>query len=265
MTSFGKQLGLVAVASALAWSQAGLIKGSLDKAGQMKTEGAKHAAAVEAVQPTPDPKAKQTAPAASKEPAKPSPTPAPAKQTAPPPAKGASTAPAKEAPKQAVTPAKSAAPAKGAATAPAKAAPKQAATPAKEAPQQATTPAKSPANTAAKTAPKGTQQADRGDPFVIPLRKATSDVNPPTLPPGQGNMLVSQIELQGLVKAPSGYRAWVKGPHERTYFLKVNDKVLNGRVTKITDTGVSFEEEITDPLGRMQRREVEKTLPTGKK
>lgn len=211
MTSLGKQIGLtitavlaLAIAPAGAWAQApGGIKGVLNKAGETKTEGAKHAAAVDAVQADPSKTAKPAAKEAQ----------GTAKGTAP--AKGA---PAKSGAAKSVTPAKTSAP------------------------------------------------QEKGDPFVIPLRKSTTDTTiPQNLPPGQAGLMVSQVEVQGLVKAPSGNRAIVRGPHDRTYFLKVNDKLYNGRVTKITDSAVFFEETMVDPLGKVQRHEVEKALPSGKK
>jgi general stress protein YciG len=109
---------------------------------------------------------------------------------------------------------------------------------------------------------------EKGDPFVVPIKPPPSTSNiPKDLPPGQAGLLVSQADLQGIVKLPDGYRAIVRGPGtpERIYFLKVNDKIYSARVTKITDDTIYFEETTVNPLGQPQKREIAKSLPSEKK
>jgi hypothetical protein len=107
---------------------------------------------------------------------------------------------------------------------------------------------------------------EKGDPFAVPI-KAPPPANaiPTDLPPGQAGLLVSQAELQGIVKTPSGNVALVSGPHNRTYFLRVNDKIYQARVTKISGDSISFEESTVDPMGRPMKRETTKNLPETKK
>jgi hypothetical protein len=133
---------------------------------------------------------------------------------------------------------------------------------AKEAAAKSGKPAELPKNTAPKTSGF---IVEKGDPFAIPIKPGPSASSPQELPPGQAGLLVSQAELQGVVKMSGGNRAVVHGPHDRTYFLKVNDKVYNARVTKITDDAIYFEETSVDPLGKATKREIVKTLPSDAK
>ena len=130
-------------------------------------------------------------------------------------------------------------------------------------PAAAAEPPKSSTSTALKTSGF---IVEKGDPFAIPIKPAPSAAtSAKDLPPGQAGLLVSQAELQGIVKMPGGNRAVVHGPNDRTYFLRVNDKVYNARVTKITDDTISFEETSVDPLGKTTKREVTKSLPSDAK
>lgn len=106
---------------------------------------------------------------------------------------------------------------------------------------------------------------EKGDPFAVPLKPQTAAVTPQDLPQGQAGLLVSQVDLQGVIKIASGNRAVVKGPNGRTYFLRVNDKIYNARVTKITEDSIYFEETNVDPLGKATKREVVKTMPAAEK
>ena len=106
---------------------------------------------------------------------------------------------------------------------------------------------------------------EKGDPFEIPIKPPPTAVAPQDLPPGQAGLMASQAELQGIVKMQGGNRAVIHGPHDRTYFLKVNDKIYNARVTKITDDAIYFEEITVDPMGKVSKREIAKTMPSEKK
>jgi hypothetical protein len=103
---------------------------------------------------------------------------------------------------------------------------------------------------------------EKGDPFAIPIKPIPTAASPQDLPPGQAGLMASQAELQGIVKMQGGNRAVVHGPHDRTYFLKVNDKIYNARVTKITDDAIYFEETTVDPMGKVSKREIAKTMPS---
>jgi hypothetical protein len=105
--------------------------------------------------------------------------------------------------------------------------------------------------------------AGRKDPFISPLRSLAAEATPPqqALPPGNAGLLVGQINLVGVVKTTQGMKAMVTAANGRTYFLKDNEKVYNGAVTKITSDSIVFEEVLLDPLGQTVKREVVKKLP----
>ncbi len=117
-------------------------------------------------------------------------------------------------------------------------------------------------------AAKGASAAAGGkrDPFVNPIRQTTGDAAPPpaSLPPGIAGLLIGQTNLVGVLKTAQGMKAMVTATGNRTFFLKENDKVYNGRVTKITADSLVFEESVLDPLGQTVQREVVKKLPADK-
>jgi Tfp pilus assembly protein PilP len=133
---------------------------------------------------------------------------------------------------------------------------------AKEAAAKSGKPAEEIKNTAPKTSGF---IIEKGDPFAIPIKSAPTASAPQDRPPGLAGLMVSQIDLQGIVKMVGGNRAVVQGPHDRTYFLKVNDKVYNARVTKITDDTIYFEETSVDPMGKVMKRELTKSMPSDAK
>lgn len=106
----------------------------------------------------------------------------------------------------------------------------------------------------------------RRDPFVNPVRQISPDSAPPpaSLPPGIAGLLIGQANLVGVLKTNTGMKAMVVATGGRTFFLKENDKVYNGRVTKITADSLVFEESVLDPLGQTVKREVVKKLPADK-
>jgi len=103
------------------------------------------------------------------------------------------------------------------------------------------------------------------DPFVNPVRQQVDSAPPPqSLPPGIAGLLIGQANLVGVLKTSAGMKAMVVAPGGRTFFLKENDKVYNGRVTKITADSLVFEESVLDPLGQTVKREFVKKLPADK-
>lgn len=214
---FDKSVKLVAalalVLAPSVWGQGdGAVKKMLDKAKETNKEGAKHAAAVDAVQVDGTAKPQAAKPVPSK--------PAPSK-------------PATSAPTPFSAPKKGTAP--------------QAQPPVKPAPKKI-----SPAVN------------DKGDPFALPIKPPSVSLAPQNLPPGQAGLLVSQAEVQGMLKMPGGNRVIIRGPGNppRVYFMKVGDKIYNAHITRITDDAVYFEETVVDPMGKTQKREVAKRMPS---
>ena len=82
------------------------------------------------------------------------------------------------------------------------------------------------------------------------------------LPPGTRGLVIGQLKLGGIVRqdATNMMLAVVINFTNRAYFLRENDVVFNGVVSKITPDAVSFRENYLDPNCRVQTREVVKRL-----
>jgi hypothetical protein len=106
--------------------------------------------------------------------------------------------------------------------------------------------------------------AGRRDPFkawVVPSsgsHLAASRVSG-NLPAGNRGLVVSDLRLEGIVRQVSANTmiAVVTNYTKRAYFLRVNDTVYNGVVSKITPEAVYFKENTLDSSGRVATHEVE--------
>jgi Tfp pilus assembly protein PilP len=77
---------------------------------------------------------------------------------------------------------------------------------------------------------------------------------------GKRCLMVDQIQLMGIVKSANGFIAVVENAAKRSYFLRENDPIFNGTVTKITSDSVIFRESTVDKLGKQGVREVVKKV-----
>ncbi len=116
----------------------------------------------------------------------------------------------------------------------------------------------------AKKAPAAGETARR-DPFYIPPAVkpgAEGEIIVGPLPPGKRGLVPSQLKLEGIVRmeAANSMIAVVANAANRAYFLRENDEVYNGVVTKITLDSVLFTEKYRDAEGRESTREVVKRL-----
>jgi len=109
-----------------------------------------------------------------------------------------------------------------------------------------------------------TTAAGRRDPFkawVVPTagRRATGGEGYGTLPPGIRGLVISELRLEGVVREDSSHTmiAVVTNYTKRAYFLRVNDAVYNGVVSKITPEAVYFRQKTLDSSGQVAGREVE--------
>jgi len=121
---------------------------------------------------------------------------------------------------------------------------------------------------AAETTPTTQMVTGKRDPFKLPPPPGTkgaegipeSAAGP--LPPGTRGLIISQLRLQGVVREETNNKmiAVVTNETKRAYFLKDNDALYNGVVSKITPDAVYFKENVLDPNGRVSTREVVKRL-----
>jgi Tfp pilus assembly protein PilP len=106
----------------------------------------------------------------------------------------------------------------------------------------------------------------RRDPFQSLIGPAPK-LQPGQRPAGIPGFLIDEIKLQGILKTrQQGLVAMVNGPDNKSYLIKVGDKVLDGEVIRMTPSAVVFRQEVNDPTRIERFREVVKDLsPEAKK
>lgn len=105
-------------------------------------------------------------------------------------------------------------------------------------------------------------QADPGKGKRDPFQSIVSKGGKPTVlctGTGKACMAPSQAELKGVAKTQEGYIAMVASG-QKTYFLRLNEPVLNGYVLKITGDSITFRENVVDNVGRTSSRDVVKRI-----
>ncbi len=103
--------------------------------------------------------------------------------------------------------------------------------------------------------------AGRRDPFLSLLEKVPLKKGP--RPKGVAGMLVSEIDLVGVVRDPSdGNIAFFTGSDNKGYFLRVGDEVYDGTLIAINSGSgtVTFRQQVDDPRLIKPYRDVEKRL-----
>ncbi|HEV2501067.1 MAG TPA: hypothetical protein VGY31_15970 [Terriglobia bacterium] len=107
--------------------------------------------------------------------------------------------------------------------------------------------------------------AGRRDPFKLPPPPDGSEGGMMLLshrPPGVHGLLVSELTLDGVVSENSGHDmiAVVTNSTGRAYFLRENEQLFDGRLTKITSQAAYFMETIRDRKGHESVQQVVKWL-----
>lgn len=107
------------------------------------------------------------------------------------------------------------------------------------------------------------------DPFKLPPPPGPGGAEPAggegllgPLPGGKRGLVVGQLRLEGIVRLDTSNTmiAVVTNYRNLAYFLRENDAVYNGVVSKITPDSISFKENYLDQFGRAQVREIVKRL-----
>src|SRR5207247_1140538 len=103
--------------------------------------------------------------------------------------------------------------------------------------------------------------AGRRDPFRS-LVDASNTVGKGPRPRGIAGMLISEVDLVGIVQKGKGAIAFFNGSDNKGYFLKVGDTLYDGKITRIDRrTGtVVFRQDINDPRSIKPYRDVTKKL-----
>ena len=105
--------------------------------------------------------------------------------------------------------------------------------------------------------------AGRRDPFKSPMAPGSGSHSAAggvsgALPAGIRGLVISELRVEGIVRQESANNmiAVVTNYTKRAYFLRVNDTVYNGVVSKITPEAVYFKENTLDSSGRVATHEV---------
>ncbi len=132
-----------------------------------------------------------------------------------------------------------------------------------KAPQKAKAPAAARPTAAAAAERPAAAPVARRDPFQALIARGGrggGEEEPSNLPPGPAGLLVSRINLLGLVRAPNGMLAVVSNPQRRVYFLREGARLYNGQVERITMESVTFREQGKDAFGKPVERQLTRRL-----
>lgn len=99
----------------------------------------------------------------------------------------------------------------------------------------------------------------RRDPFVSLLKPVTS-ARSADAARGIEGFLIQEVTLTGVVKTPDGYTAMLVGGDNKSYFVKVGQRLYDGAITAMDGHSLTFRQEVTDPLSPVRTRDVRKSL-----
>jgi hypothetical protein len=77
---------------------------------------------------------------------------------------------------------------------------------------------------------------------------------------GPAGMTVDEFELQGTIRTKTGWIAMMRGSDNRSYLLKTGTVLFDGEVTGISQSEVSFRQNVNDPASPKPFRDVVKSL-----
>jgi type IV pilus assembly protein PilP len=103
--------------------------------------------------------------------------------------------------------------------------------------------------------------AGRRDPFISLAKPiANDDSNNRPRRPGIEGFLLQETSLKGVVKNNDGWIAVLEGPDRKGYFVRIGQRMHDGVITAIDAAGLTFRQEITDPLSPAKSRDVRRLL-----
>ena len=103
--------------------------------------------------------------------------------------------------------------------------------------------------------------AGRRDPFVSlakPVRTDETSTRPRR--PGVEGFMLQEVSLKGVVKNIDGWIAVLEGPDRKGYFVRAGQRMHDGVITSVDAAGLTYRQEITDPLSPAKSREVRRLL-----
>ena len=102
--------------------------------------------------------------------------------------------------------------------------------------------------------------AGRRDPFISLAKPIANDGSTTPRRPGIEGFLLQETSLKGVVKNNEGWLAVMEGPDRKGYFVRVGQRMHDGVITAIDAAGLTFRQEITDPLSPAKSRDVRRLL-----
>ena len=104
------------------------------------------------------------------------------------------------------------------------------------------------------------EPSGRRDPFISLLGRG-DDARPTAVrPPGLPGLLIGEVTVKGVLRDRMGFVAMLQAPDNKTYTVRVGDKLLDGTVKAINQEKVVFSQDVNDPLSLVKQREVPKPV-----
>jgi len=100
----------------------------------------------------------------------------------------------------------------------------------------------------------------RRDPFISLLGRG-EDAGPTAVrPPGLSGLLIGEVTVKGVLRDRTGFIAMLQAPDNKTYTVRVGDRLMDGSVKSINQDKVIFSQDVNDPLSLVKQREVPKPV-----
>jgi len=100
----------------------------------------------------------------------------------------------------------------------------------------------------------------RRDPFISLAKPVAREADGRPRRPGIEGFLLQETSLKGVVKNVDGWIAVLEGPDKKGYFVRVGQRLHDGVITQVDAAGLTFRQEITDPLSPAKSRDVRRLL-----
>ncbi len=101
----------------------------------------------------------------------------------------------------------------------------------------------------------------RRDPFVSLVARGADGQRRQGKPPeGAAGLSVADLVLRGVFMSHGKYLAIIQGPDNKSFTVRVNDRLFDGVVKAITPDEIVLVQEVNDPLSVNKQREVRKPL-----
>jgi Tfp pilus assembly protein PilP len=104
------------------------------------------------------------------------------------------------------------------------------------------------------------QPDGRRDPFISLVGRGDQATPTAQRPAGIGGLLIGEVTVKGVLRDRSGFMAMLQAPDNKTYTVRVGDKLMDGSVKSISQDKVIFSQNVNDPLSLVKQREVPKPV-----